>query len=63
MINRSLARRLEQLEAFVLPSEAPQVYMRIHFVSPDGDGHESLQKVADEELSSVSPFSQDRFVS
>ncbi len=34
---RTLARRLEQLEAFVLPTDPPQVYIRVHFISPDGE--------------------------
>ena len=38
MINRTLARRLEQLEAFVLPTDPPQQYIRLHSISPDGEG-------------------------
>ena len=37
MINRTLARLLEQLEDFVLPIDAPEVYIRIHSISPDGE--------------------------
>lgn len=33
---RTLARRLEQLEAFVLPIDPPQVFIRVHSVSPEG---------------------------
>ena len=36
MINRTLARRLEQLEDFVLPTDAPQLCVRIHSMSSDG---------------------------
>ena len=37
MISRTLARRLKQLEEFVLPSDAPQQCVRIHSISPDGE--------------------------
>jgi len=37
MINRTLARRLEQLEAFVLPTDAPQIYMRVRSISSQGE--------------------------
>jgi hypothetical protein len=37
MISRTLARRLEQLEAFVLPTDTPQLYIRIHLVNSDGE--------------------------
>jgi len=37
MINRTLARRLEQIEAFLLPIDAPEVYIRIHSISSDGE--------------------------
>ena len=35
MINRTLAHRLEQLEAFVLPTDAPQACIRVNSVSPE----------------------------
>jgi hypothetical protein len=37
MINRTLARRLEQLEDFVLPTDAPQLCVRIHSMSSGGE--------------------------
>jgi hypothetical protein len=35
MINTNLARRLQELEDFVLPTNAPQVYVRIHSISAE----------------------------
>ena len=37
MITRMLARRLERLEDVVFPADAPQLCMRIHSISPDGE--------------------------
>jgi len=34
---RTLARRLEQLEAFVLPTDTPQIYMRVRSISSQGE--------------------------
>jgi hypothetical protein len=36
MTSRTLVRRLEQLEAFVLPTDPPEQYVRVHSVSPEG---------------------------
>lgn len=37
MRSRALARRLEQLEAFVSPTDAPEQYISIHIVGSDGE--------------------------
>jgi hypothetical protein len=43
MINRTLARRLAQLESCVAPNDVSQTYMRIHSISPDGELVKTLE--------------------
>ena len=41
MIRRNLARRLEQLEACIVPPGDPE-FMTVNFISPDGEVVDSL---------------------
>jgi len=36
MIARALVRRLKELEDMVVPADAPEEFVRVHSVAPDG---------------------------